>query len=273
MLISKFDLCKSEWLELVFAKRNKEYGAYYLRQHYADNIVKSMAITFLSVTALTFTCGMLMRHPADLIKITVVPLTPIVPTQPVEPKKEIQKPASPAPKQLVNMIKDATPVVTADIPKVEPPRQDLLREENVGPVDIKIPGGDKGGGIIDDGAGAGTGTAKTPEIVYSANDGLLEVMPEPYGGAAAWAKFLQKNLRYPHEASEKGISGKVWISFIIEKNGHLSSLVVERGAGYGMDEEALRVLKMAPPWKPGIQNGQPVRVKYTLPLNFVLDSN
>ena len=131
----------------------------------------------------------------------------------------------------------------------------------------------KGGANIDDGAGAGSGT-ELPKLTRPCTRLRdWKLCPSLMAGAAAWAKFLQKNLRYPHEASEKGISGKVWVSFVIEKNGHLSSLVVERGAGYGMDEEALRVLKIAPPWKPGIQNGQPVRVKYTLPLNFVLDSN
>ena len=67
MLISKFNLYKSEWLELVFNNRNKEYGAYYLRQHYAENIVKAMAITFISVTALALTCGILIRQkPVDV---------------------------------------------------------------------------------------------------------------------------------------------------------------------------------------------------------------
>jgi protein TonB len=57
---------------------------------------------------------------------------------------------------------------------------------------------------------------------------------------------------------------------VIEKDGSLSNIVVEKGAGYGMDEEALRVLKLAKAWKPGIQNGQPVRVRYMIPINFQL---
>ena len=95
-------------------------------------------------------------------------------------------------------------------------------------------------------------------------------MPEPDGGAAGWKKFLEKNLRYPSQANDAGKSGKVWVSFIVEKDGQISNVLVDKGAGYGMDEEALRVLKLSKKWKPGIQNGQPVRVKYTLPLNFVL---
>jgi len=93
-------------------------------------------------------------------------------------------------------------------------------------------------------------------------------MPAPIGGMDAWSKFLNKNLRFPYEAQQDGVSGKVFLSFIIEKDGHLSDISVVRAAGHGFDEEALRVLKLAKAWKPGIQNGQPVRVKYTIPINF-----
>jgi protein TonB len=100
--------------------------------------------------------------------------------------------------------------------------------------------------------------------------GGLDVMPEPVGGVSAWAKFLNKNLRFPSAAQEEGISGKVILSFIIEKDGHLSNITVDRPAGHGFNEEALRVLKLAKAWKPGMQNGQPVRVKYSIPINFQL---
>ena len=81
---------------------------------------------------------------------------------------------------------------------------------------------------------------------------------------------MQKHLKYPDGAVEGHIQGKVWLSFIIERDGHLSNITVDRGPGYGLDEEALRVLKLAPAWKPGMQNGQPVRVKYNIPINFQL---
>ena len=100
---------------------------------------------------------------------------------------------------------------------------------------------------------------------------FVDVMPEPYGGVEVWTKFLQKNLKYPPLATDKGISGRVMISFVIEKDGHLSDIIIDRGVGFGLDEEALRVLKLAHPWKPGMQNGQPVRVKYTLPINFSIN--
>ena len=93
-------------------------------------------------------------------------------------------------------------------------------------------------------------------------------MPEPVGGAAAWNKFLSKNLRFPAVAQEEGVGGRVYLSFIIEKDGSLSNITVDKAAGHGFDEEALRVLKLAKAWKPGMQNGQPVRVKYSIPISF-----
>jgi protein TonB len=93
-------------------------------------------------------------------------------------------------------------------------------------------------------------------------------MPQPVGGTAGWTKFLQNTMRYPRQALDNEMSGRVMVSFIIEKDGHLSNIHVERGPGYGMDEEAARVLKLAKPWIPGRQNGNPVRVKLTLPVNF-----
>ena len=82
---------------------------------------------------------------------------------------------------------------------------------------------------------------------------------------------LRLNLIGIGDAIEKNISGKVWVSFVVEKDGQLSNINIDRGIGYGTEQEAIRVLKMAKAWKPGKQNGQFVRVKYNLPLSFVLN--
>ena len=98
----------------------------------------------------------------------------------------------------------------------------------------------------------------------------VEVLPEFNGGMAGWGKYLQKNLKYPPMARENNITGRVIMSFVVEKNGQLTDIKVLRGIGGGCDEEASRVLKNAPAWKPGIQNGRPVRVAYTMPIFFQL---
>ncbi|MFD0794185.1 energy transducer TonB [Mucilaginibacter litoreus] len=95
-------------------------------------------------------------------------------------------------------------------------------------------------------------------------------MPEPDGGLAGWTKFLNKNLHFPAQAQDAGVGGRVIVSFVVEKDGHLTDIEVTGKAGYGMDEEAIRVLKLAKPWKPGYQNGKAVRVRYSIPMNFQL---
>lgn len=98
----------------------------------------------------------------------------------------------------------------------------------------------------------------------------VEQVPSFPGGLNKFYKFLQQNIKYPAEARQKKIQGKVFITFIIEKDGSFSNLRILRDLGYGCGAEALRVMKLSPKWNPGIQNGHKVRVQYTMPINFTL---
>ncbi len=274
MLISKIDLYKTEWLDLVFAKRNKEYGAYYLRQHNAENTLKAIGIMIFGIISFLLILGALIKaKPEVLVKITDVPLTKYTPSPTVH-KAEIKKakPAAAKPLPPVTTTKYVPMVVTDKPVTLEPPKMAELANTAIGTEDIKIPG--NGGIGIDAGNGKGgdategDGIGKGMELHDVAG---LDVMPEPYGGADEWAKFLRKNLKYPPQAIENQLSGRVWISFIIEKDGHLSNIIVDRGAGSGMDEEALRVLKLSKAWKPGFQNGRSVRVKFIMPIAFSIN--
>ncbi|MBM3401449.1 MAG: energy transducer TonB [Bacteroidetes bacterium] len=100
--------------------------------------------------------------------------------------------------------------------------------------------------------------------------GSVELAPEFQGGQAALGKYLASRLRYPITARQAKIQGKVYISFIVEKNGSLSDFKVVRGIGGGCDEEAIRVLRTSPSWRPGMAGGKTVRTSYVLPVNFVL---
>ena len=82
--------------------------------------------------------------------------------------------------------------------------------------------------------------------------------------------YVSKNVVYPSEAQEKGISGRVFVSFIVEKDGSVSNVDVKRGIGGGSDEAAVRVIKALPKWKPGKMKGKPVRVSYMMPITFKL---
>ena len=98
----------------------------------------------------------------------------------------------------------------------------------------------------------------------------VEQMPEFPGGQEGLVNYLVENLNYPEKAKAEKITGKVYVSFVVEKDGSISNVKVLRDIGYGCGEEAVRVVKAMPRWKPGMQRGKNVRVQYTLPLNFQL---
>ena len=101
----------------------------------------------------------------------------------------------------------------------------------------------------------------------------VEVQPEYPGGMQAMFGFIQKNVKYPESAKEKGIEGKVYVQFVVEKDGSLSSFKVARGVSDDIDAEAIRVVKAMPKWTPGMQDGKPVRVQFMLPFVFKLNGN
>lgn len=99
---------------------------------------------------------------------------------------------------------------------------------------------------------------------------VVEIMPEFPGGIAALHAYLYENIEYPRMAREAGISGIVYLSFVVGTDGKLSDISVLRGVGGGCTEEAIRVVKAMPAWKPGIQRSKAVKVKMTLPISFKL---
>ena len=100
---------------------------------------------------------------------------------------------------------------------------------------------------------------------------IAEEMPEFPGGVEALMDYVGRNVKYPEEAKDKEIQGRVFVSFVIEKDGSVNEVKVLRGIGGGCDEEAVRVIKAMPKWTPGKQKGKPVRVNYQIPINFKLD--
>lgn len=99
---------------------------------------------------------------------------------------------------------------------------------------------------------------------------VVEQMPEYPGGIQELMTFLQENIKYPKSAQERKVEGRVIVQFVVEKDGTPTEFNVVRSIDPDLDEEALRVMKAMPKWKPGMQKGQPVRVKYTIPVSFKL---
>lgn len=99
---------------------------------------------------------------------------------------------------------------------------------------------------------------------------VVESMPEFKGGGGELYKYLGSNIKYPVMAKESGIQGKVYVTFVVERDGSVTDVKLLRGIGGGCDEEAIRVVSSMPKWKPGKQRGKPVRVQYNLPVRFTL---
>lgn len=108
------------------------------------------------------------------------------------------------------------------------------------------------------------------EVVEQEIFQIVEEMPSFPGGEQKLLEYVAKNVKYPQIARESGIKGRVFISFVVEPDGSVSNVGVLRGIGGGCDEEAIRVVKNMPKWKPGKQRGKAVRVSYMLPINFQL---
>jgi len=99
---------------------------------------------------------------------------------------------------------------------------------------------------------------------------VVEQQPTPNGGMAAFYKYVGKNLKYPAQARRMGIEGKVFVQFVVDKDGSITDVQSVKGIGAGCDEEAVRVIKGATKWKPGKQRGRPVKVRMILPITFKL---
>lgn len=272
------NLYKTQWLDLVFQNRNKSYGAYELRKHNNETTAKTFMyayILFSSVIILPWIYGQMAQNmPAieipQLSDPVEVSLTKIHDPKPVSPPAKLP-PAKQIPPKSIQYT--AMAVAPADKANIEPPSQFEIAKSVVSTVTTA---GVDARGInpveITNGVPAGTEVIETPSETAIFSIDAIEKYPEFPGGQEAFVKFLGKNLRYPGIAAENGIQGKVILSFVIERNGELSHIKVIRGIGSGCDEEAMRVLYKSPQWTPGVQNKQPVRVAYNIPINFSLSN-
>lgn len=282
MLFSKIDVNKVEWLDLVFENRNQSYGAYVLRRDSGNYLFKSLLITGALFTGALLLSQLKSSRVDDSInmvspmvnpdEIELTPIDIVKPTVTTPPSLNISTPeiTTKSEVQQVSFSGNLTPVKDELIVK-EVPTAKQIEESVVGLTDetgLTGTGSSNGANIDENTGGTGNGTAEGSGVY---NLGSVEVMPEFPGGMKAWANFLNKNLYYPANARENGVSGRVVVSFVVEKNGQITDLKVIKGIGGGCDEEALRVIKKSPFWKPGLQNGRAVRVAYMMPIVFRME--
>lgn len=260
----KLDLLKNQWLEIVFEGRNKLYGAYDLRKSITKTTVRAFilgTILFVILVSIPTIMRMIPDKTEDVTidtKITAVKLPPKK-EQPKNPN--LPPPPPPAPK--VDQVKFVKPVVAkADEVVEEIAVVKDLKDKNIGKETIK--GDPNADFVIDQPVGNGPAAViEEDNTVY--NTAGIEVKPEYPGGIEKFYAFVSKNYRMPEE---EGLKGKVYVTFVVEKDGSLTDIKVLRDIGYGTGKEAIRVLKSTPKWSPGEQNGKKVRCTYSLPISL-----
>jgi protein TonB len=256
----KLDLLKNQWLEIVFEGRNKNYGAYELRKSTTKNTIKAFIIGTL-VFAIAVSIPTILRMIPDSSqdttldrKITTVKLPPKE-----KPKENLPPPPPPPPK--VDQVKFVKPVVA----KAEEVVEEIvvikeIKDKNIGKETIK---GDPNADLTVEPVGNGPADIVDDNNIY--NTAGIEVKPEFPGGIEKFYSFVQRNYQMP---DEEGLKGKVYVTFVVEKDGSLTDIKVLRDIGYGTGKEAIRVLKSTPRWNPGEQNGKKVRCTFSLPISL-----
>ena len=258
--------------DIVFEFRNKAYGAYDLRQNY-PTALRNALILGITLFLMMFLVPMLYsewKQVADMeqfkgdTKTILVELDPTVKPIVEPPKVEIP------PKQATERF--ITPEVKTEAPdETELPPVEKLEHAAIS--DVTQAGNDDETNIVEAPVDAPKEEVKAAEIKVEEpmETYRIELQPEFMGGQKAMMEYLYKNLKYPNPAIKSGVSGRVHLQFTIEPDGSLSNVSVLKGIGFGCDEEAMRVVKLMPNWKPGKQSGRAVRVKFNLPIVFSLE--
>ncbi len=259
----KLDIFKRQWLDIVFEGRNKEYGAYELRK---DN--PKTTLIALIIGGIIFSLMLSAPLLASFLPSSTdedLSLDKKIVTIKLPPKKEIPKdlPPPPPPPPKVDQVKFVKPVVAkAEEVVEEPPKIKEIKDKNVGKENIK---GDPDAELTVAPVGNGPkDVVEDDNTIY--NPAGIQVKADFPGGVDAFRSYIAKNFEAPTDYGFKG--GKVYVSFVVEKDGSISDIKVLRDAGYGTGKEAERVIRSNKvKWIPGEQNGRKVRMLFTLPIN------
>ncbi|MDR0619957.1 MAG: energy transducer TonB [Bacteroidales bacterium] len=265
------NIFSSSWRGLVFEGKNKQYGAYKLR----ENTSKRHLLAFAIILIFAFLVGsipslmtLLKFEGRDREETRVTELSALE-EKPKEEEQQIDH-STPPPPELKTTIKFTPPVITEDS-KVNDEDEMKTQEEltkSTAAISIKDVQGN------DDGTGEDIRDVEEANLIANAvNDQVFEIVeqsPAFPGGEAKLLEWLQSELRYPPAAAERGVSGTVYVQFTVGKDGTIRDISVLRSPDPVFDREAIRVVQKMPKWLPGRQRGQAVAVRFRLPINFNL---
>lgn len=264
--------------DIIFENRNKEYGAYFLRQHYREHLTKAFVMgtssVFLFLLALNFylkKSGSIYSLPSisdDGVTINIKDWTNEPKKMNPQLKKNLQLPQ-------IQQKSVLPPVAVSDNTRNEVvlPNMTQLDDYLIGAEDIAgIPNTDGMASLAQPTEKQGEGNEELAKVAETDRTfEKAEVDPSFVGGISEMYKYLSSKLNYPKAAQRVNLEGKVFVKFVVEKDGSIGSVEILKGIGFGCDEEAVRVIQNMPKWNPGKQNGQNVRVYYTMQIRFKLD--
>lgn len=280
------DLTSKEWRDLVFEGKNQEFGAYQLRKSSdkRHNLAMLYVLIGLAVVgAILFSLSIYNDYRAEIEaaeakeraeKMSAAQLAQMEEVEEVEEEVEEQRfeqPEIEVPQEVLATVQ-VTQIAIVDAEEVKNEVMDMeaQQEDNTARGVVNQEGSDDADKFQ---AVAEQVVVKEPEPEPVKEEQIfvaVEQQPEFPGGTAALMKWLANNVRYPQMALENGISGRVIVKFVVEKDGSVSGVTLVRGVDKDLDREAIRVVKSMPKWQPGKNNGQAVRCYFNLPVNFKL---
>ncbi len=273
------NISSQEWCDLIFEGRNKAYGAYDLRK----DSPKRHNIATLSVVLIAAAAFFLPGVIGDLIdkirpeeeeEIVMTQVTELSDLKEAEVKKnEEYKPLmeTPPPPPLKSSIKFTAPVIKKDEEVSE--EEEIKSQEELIESKVTISIADVEGNDEENGQDIADFKEAIKPVVEEEDNQVLEVveqMPTFPGGQKALLQYISDNIKYPSIAQENGIQGRVFVRFVVKKDGSVGEVQVLRGVDATLDKEAVRVVKSIPNFIPGKQNGHAVNVWFTLPVQFKL---
>lgn len=279
------DLSSKEWCDIVFEGKNKEFGAYVLRNQSPSRhnravlIVLAALAVILGLLILSIT-GVFSRGEEEGADVATEQEIATLNSQDEEmeeeeeeiiyqePEEEIAPPEEVANEQRVTETLVVNDEDFDQSKEVKTQEEITENEAMAGAVDVTDGVNDQNKQSIRETIIAEAPAAPEPEKVYTM--AMVEQKPEFPGGEAAMYKWLGDHINYPAQASEEGVQGRVVVQFDVAKDGSIVNVKIARGRHPALDKEAVRLVKSMPAWQPGRNNGQPVKVTYTLPITFKL---
>jgi protein TonB len=246
--------------EIVFERRNKLYGAYDLRRLYNRNLNRALLLAvaiLIAGVAYPLISSYYAQARAKYIEKTASAefITMDKPKEEAPPP-----PPPPPPAALEQKVRFVAPVVTTE--EVEE-TQDIFNQDDLNQKPIEAVAVEEEVAVVKE----EVIEVEEKKPIFT----IVEEMPSFPGGDEPRVKFLRDNIVYPQMAKENNIQGTVYVSFVVDSKGKVTDVRLLRGIGGGCDEEAIRVVKLMPPWNPGKQNGKSVRVQFNMPIRFTLN--